>query len=176
MKSLFSLLLVAASLLAFSPAAHAQEEVPTTTEDAPMTEDTYAEPEAAEGTIGQTLTGDADLSTLATAIEAAGLSDALEADGSFILLAPSNEAFASLPEGVLDALLLPENADALNSILTYHLVDGADEASTTTMQDVLQNQQVTLGENVRASNGVIYTINQVLLPEGLDLDALQGGN
>ena len=129
-----------------------------------------------ESTIGQTVMQTTETSTLATAIDAAGLTGALDAEGSFILLAPTDEAFASLPDGVLDALLLPENADALSTLLQYHLVNSADETSTATMQEVLENQQVSLGENVRATNGVIYLINQILIPEDLDLSTLQTGN
>lgn len=176
MKSSFSFLLVLAGLFAFSPVATAQEEMPeTTTEEMPADAVEEAAP-AMEGTIGETVANNEQTATLTAALDAAGLTSALEEDGSFILLAPTEEAFASLPEGVLDALLQPENANTLVTILQYHLVNGADEASTTTMQTVLEDEQVTLGENLNASNGVVYLINQVLVPADVDLSSLQSGN
>lgn len=173
MKSLFSLLLVMASILVFSPGLRAQEDMPTTDETT-MPEETA--PMTEEATIGQTIAENVQTTTLNSAIEAAGLTEALNAEGSFILLAPTDEAFASLPDGVLDALLQPENADALSTLLQHHLVNSADEAATTTMQDVLENQQVSLGESMNASNGVVYLINQVLIPADFDLTSLQSGN
>lgn len=127
-------------------------------------------------TIGQTVAETPETSTLLAAIEAAGLGDALEQDGSFILLAPSNDAFAALPDGVLDALLLPENSGLLATILKHHLVNSADEASTTTMEDVLANEQLSLGDGLQASNGVVYVIDQVLVPADVDVTSLQSGN
>ena len=62
--------------------------------------------------------------TLVAAVKAAGLVDALKGDGPFTVFAPSDEAFAKLPEGTVESLLLPENKSTLAAILTYHVVSG----------------------------------------------------
>ena len=68
--------------------------------------------------------GNKDFSTLVTAVKAAGLVETLQGDGPFTVFAPTDDAFAALPAGVLDALLLPENKALLVQILTYHVVSG----------------------------------------------------
>jgi uncharacterized surface protein with fasciclin (FAS1) repeats len=62
--------------------------------------------------------------TLVAAVQAAGLVDTLKGEGPFTVFAPTDEAFAALPEGTVENLLLPENRDTLVSILTYHVVAG----------------------------------------------------
>ena len=129
----------------------------------------------------------AQFSTLATAIETAGLADALNGDGPFTVFAPTNAAFDALPAGALDDLLLPENRDTLISILQAHVVAGeysaADVQGTTSTVTTLAGTPleidgtdgVTLrGEgggavqvtqpDIDARNGVIHVINGVLLP------------
>ncbi|WP_296430366.1 fasciclin domain-containing protein, partial [Yoonia sp.] len=66
-----------------------------------------------------------NFSTLVAAVTAAGLVDTLKGDGPFTVFAPTDAAFAALPEGTVESLLLPENKDTLVSILTYHVVPGA---------------------------------------------------
>ncbi|MDZ7807868.1 MAG: fasciclin domain-containing protein [Gracilimonas sp.] len=63
-----------------------------------------------------------DLSTLVTAVKAAGLVETLQGDGPFTVFAPTNAAFEALPEGVLEMLLKPENKDKLTAVLTYHVI------------------------------------------------------
>lgn len=135
-----------------------------------------------EGTIVQVAT-DNGFDTLVAAIEAADLVDTLEGPGPFTVFAPTDEAFAALPAGTLDDLLLPENQAALADILTYHVVSGevtADQVvnlpSATTVQGqdiaisvvngmVMLNGTVTVTTtDVEASNGVIHIIDGVLLP------------
>src|SRR6056297_2920813 len=65
-----------------------------------------------------------DFSTLVAAVTAAGLVETLKGDGPFTVFAPTNDAFAALPAGTVESLLLPENKDKLTSILTYHVVPG----------------------------------------------------
>ncbi len=122
------------------------------------------------------------LDTLATAVAAAGLDGDLAGTGPFTLYAPTDAAFAALPDGVLDSLLLPQNQQALIDVLLYHVVpdavsiaDAAAMESDTTLSgpDILidtldaelyiNNARVLDGDNV-ASNGIIHTIDQVLLP------------
>jgi len=121
--------------------------------------------------------------TLVTAVKAAGLVETLKGDGPFTVFAPTDEAFAKLPEGTLDMLLLPENKEKLTSILTYHVVAGKVTAAEVMKVDTaatVQGQKVTVTTNdgkvmvnnahvvmadVEASNGVIHVIDNVLMPK-----------
>lgn len=129
--------------------------------------------------------GNDNLSTLVAAVKAAGLVETLQGDGPFTVFAPTNEAFAALPEGTLDALLKPENKDKLTSILTYHVlaskvmssdlsngqkantVEG--EAIKVTMKGdgVMINDARVVAADVSASNGVVHVIDKVILPPGI---------
>jgi uncharacterized surface protein with fasciclin (FAS1) repeats len=123
-------------------------------------------------------------STLVAAVKAAGLVDTLKGPGPFTVFAPTDAAFAKLPEGTVENLLKPENRDKLVAILTYHVVPGkvmsGDIAGKTMevktvqggMIDVdarngvmVDNAQV-IGADVPASNGVIHAIDTVILPKG----------
>ena len=131
------------------------------------------------------------LSTLVAALEAADLVGTLEGPGPFTVFAPDDDAFAALPEGVLEALLLPENQDVLIEVLTYHVLPASVFAEEVTDGEVatVQGDVVTLSTadgvtvngaavkvpDVLASNGVIHVIDTVLLPPGLDVDALVAG-
>lgn len=135
------------------------------------------------GDIVDVASSNEDFSTLVAAVSAAGLVETLQGDGPFTVFAPTNEAFAALPEGTVENLLLPENKDQLVSILTYHVVAGNFPASqlvgktgvlTTAQGDTVSvdgSDGVTVnGANViipdvAASNGVIHAIDKVLLPE-----------
>lgn len=121
--------------------------------------------------------------TLVAAVQAAGLVDALKADGPLTLFAPTDEAFAKLPEGTVESLLQPENIDQLKAILTYHVVSGkvlstdlADGASASTLQGsnigikiadgtVSVNNATVTTADISTSNGVIHVIDTVLLPQ-----------
>jgi uncharacterized surface protein with fasciclin (FAS1) repeats len=140
------------------------------------------------GTIVEVAASNPDFSTLVAAVKAAGLVDTLSGDGPFTVFAPTNEAFDALPAGVLDALLLPKNKDALTSILTYHVVSGevtADmvkpgevatvEGSTidlSTEGGVKVNDANVVATDVEASNGVIHVIDAVLVPPTVEVAAL----
>lgn len=120
--------------------------------------------------------------TLAAALQAAGLVDALKGPGPFTVFAPTDAAFAKLPAGTLDDLLKPENQATLKAILLYHVVPGkimaADIGSGAT-PDTLEGTSVAVRAgadgvtvngakvvkaDVMASNGVIHVIDQVILP------------
>ncbi|HSD47274.1 MAG TPA: fasciclin domain-containing protein [Pyrinomonadaceae bacterium] len=122
--------------------------------------------------------------TLAAALEAAGLIDALKGTGPFTVFAPTDEAFAKLPAGTVESLLRPENKEKLKSILLYHVVSGNVPASEVlklngrsvkTLQGssvkVRTKNGVWLGHakvvqtDVTASNGVIHVIDTVLIPK-----------
>jgi uncharacterized surface protein with fasciclin (FAS1) repeats len=112
----------------------------------------------------------------------------LQGEGPFTVFAPTDEAFAALPAGLLDKLLLPENIAVLTSILTYHVVSGkvmstdvmagdvpTVEGSTITLgttDGVQVNDSTVLIADVEASNGVIHAIDKVLVPPSVDLASL----
>ena len=121
-------------------------------------------------------------------MEASDLVINLEGDRILTIFAPTNDAFAALPAGLLDKLLLPENKDLLVRILTYHLVQGGllsgdvvpgeiGSSEGTTLKLDTANGVTVNGANVvqadlEASNGVIHVIDQVLVPASLDLSGL----
>ena len=120
--------------------------------------------------------------TLAAALDAADLIETLKGDGPFTVFAPTDDAFAKLPEGTVESLLKPENRDQLIAILTYHVVPGKveaadvvklDSATTVNGQDVsIQvadsgvriNDANVIKTDIGASNGVIHVIDTVILP------------
>ena len=121
--------------------------------------------------------------TLVAAVEAADLVTTLKGDGPFTVFAPTDEAFAALPEGTVENLLKPENKDQLVSVLTYHVVPGkimsSDIAGTATMVESVQGSELDVdatdgvtvdGANVvtadiETDNGVIHVIDKVVLPQ-----------
>jgi uncharacterized surface protein with fasciclin (FAS1) repeats len=161
---------------------------PATTEET-TTEAPAEETPAEEATdIVAIASGNEDFSTLVAAVAAAGLVETLQGEGPFTVFAPTNDAFAALPAGLVDKLLLPENKDLLVKILTYHVVSGAVMAADVTAGDVptVEGQNITIttdmgvkvnGANVVttdivASNGVIHVIDAVILPPDVDPSAL----
>ncbi|CAH0536692.1 fasciclin domain-containing protein [Vibrio marisflavi] len=121
--------------------------------------------------------------TLVAAVEAAGLVDTLKGDGNLTVFAPTDAAFAKLPDGTVDMLLKPENKDKLIAVLTYHVVPGkvmAEDVAKIDSSETIQGQNIAVSVNngnvmidnakvviadVRASNGVIHVIDTVLLPK-----------
>ncbi|AFV22891.1 beta-Ig-H3/fasciclin [Methanolobus psychrophilus R15] len=121
--------------------------------------------------------------TLVQAVQEAGLVETLSGEGPFTVFAPTDEAFAALPEGTLDALLADE--EALRAVLTYHVVAGEYMASDviqmeslTTVQgediailvtdgNVMVNNANVTQTDIEASNGVIHIIDQVILPPSM---------
>lgn len=122
--------------------------------------------------------------TLAAALEAAGLIDALTGEGPFTVFAPTDEAFAKLPAGTVESLLKPENKEKLKSILLYHVVPGNVAAKqvmklngrtvktleggsirVNTMHGVTVDDARVTKTDIQASNGVIHVIDTVLMPK-----------
>ncbi|OCH63152.1 fasciclin domain-containing protein [Vibrio splendidus] len=121
--------------------------------------------------------------TLVAAVKAADLVDTLKGEGPFTVLAPTDEAFAALPEGTVDMLLKPENKDKLVAVLTYHVIPGKIMAaevmklnSAVTVQgsavmiaiddgNVMIDNAKVIMPDVEASNGVIHVIDAVLMPK-----------
>jgi len=143
----------------------------------------------APGTIVDVAVAAGSFTTLAAALGAAGLVDTLKGEGPFTVFAPTDDAFAALPAGVVDALLLEENRDSLTKVLTYHVVAGAVHAAdvvsgdvaslegsaiavTTTDGVVLNGSAHVVTADVAASNGVIHIIDAVIVPSTVDVAAL----
>jgi len=123
-----------------------------------------------------------NFNTLVAAVTAAGLVDTLKSEGPFTVFAPTDEAFAALPAGTVESLLLPENKDQLVAILTYHVVPGAvtsdqlagqhldvatvngAEVRVNGSNGVKVNDATVTTADIIASNGVIHVIDSVLLP------------
>ncbi len=132
--------------------------------------------------IVDTAAGAGQFKTLVAAVKAAGLVDTLKGDGPFTVFAPTDEAFAKLPEGTVEDLLKPENKDKLVAILTYHVVPGkimsgdisGKETEVKTVQgdmlDVNAKDGVMVDEakvvkaDIPATNGVIHVIDTVVMP------------
>ena len=129
--------------------------------------------------IVDTAAGAGTFETLLAAATAAGLVDTLKSEGPFTVFAPTDEAFAALPEGTVEGLL--EDIPTLTAILTYHVVPGkvmssdlsdgmmaatVNGANVTigTMGDVTVDGASVIAADIVASNGVIHVIDQVILP------------
>ena len=121
--------------------------------------------------------------TLTTALKAAGLVETLKGKGPFTVFAPTDEAFAKLPEGTVQSLLMPENKQKLTAILTYHVVAGNVKAADViklTSAKTLNGQSVTIKTvggkvlingasvakaDIATTNGTIHVIDTVLMPK-----------
>lgn len=137
---------------------------------------------SAQTDIVETAQAAGQFQTLVAAIGAAGLAETLKGPGPFTVFAPTDDAFAKLPEGTVESLLKPENRDKLTAILTYHVAPGqlmaADVVGSTRLATVngasipveAVSGAVRVGDaqvvaaDVVASNGVIHVIDTVLLP------------
>ncbi|MEM1125571.1 MAG: fasciclin domain-containing protein [Bacteroidota bacterium] len=122
--------------------------------------------------------GSRDFETLVAALRAADLVKTLRGDGPFTVFAPTDEAFARLPHGTVEALLEPENRHQLVDILTLHVVEGeifSDDLLGASSARTVNGQRLPVGlrignanviqADIEASNGVIHVIDRVLLPE-----------
>jgi uncharacterized surface protein with fasciclin (FAS1) repeats len=129
--------------------------------------------------IVETAVSAGSFNTLVTAVKAAGLVDVLKGEGPFTVFAPTDDAFAKLPEGTLEALLA--DTDKLKAILMYHVVPGAvmaadvvnlssaptvqgKELTISTDHGVMVDNAMVVKTDVKASNGVIHVIDTVLIP------------
>ncbi len=140
-----------------------------------------AETAAAPKTIVETAIATEGFSTLVAAVQAADLVETLSGEGPFTVFAPTDEAFAALPEGTLEAVLADKAL--LTAILTYHVVPGkvmAADVVTLTEAETVQGQKVAIKvedgtvmidnatvsvTDIECSNGVIHVIDAVILPE-----------
>ncbi len=184
--------LMLASVAALSLAACAQEPAATdtTADQTAMTDDMAAAP----GTIVDVASGNTDFTTLVTAVTAADLGATLSGPGPFTVFAPTDAAFAKLPEGTVADLTKPENKETLAGILTYHVVAGDVSAEALTkmisdnggtadlttvngailtakldgdkvvLTDAAGNTATVTATDIPASNGVIHVIDTVVMP------------
>ena len=119
--------------------------------------------------------------TLVAALKAADLVDVLRGEGPFTVFAPTDDAFAKLPEGTVESLLKPENKAKLQSILTYHVVPGRVKAadvvklssaktvqgqsiSIDTRNGVMVDNARVIKTDIEAQNGIIHVIDTVIMP------------
>jgi Secreted and surface protein containing fasciclin-like repeats len=138
----------------------------------------------ARGSVVQVAMANSDFSTLVTALQAADLVNTLEGSGPYTVLAPTNAAFAKLPQGTLEELLKPENKERLRTLLLYHVVPGRVKSADVTAMSNPQTPQTLVGKtlsvkttapvmindaqvtstDIEAANGVIHVIDSVLMP------------
>lgn len=162
-----------------------------TATQAPVTQDEVSQaPVAMEGTttgeagnIVELAANQGSFNTLTQAIETAGLTETLSGEGPFTVFAPTDEAFAALPDGTLDELLLPENRELLQQVLAYHVVPGEVTSADITPGEVetVQGESVNIQvdqtsgavtvnnatvvePDIEASNGVIHAVDTLILP------------
>ena len=145
-----------------------------------------AHAQSANKDIVDTAVAAGSFNTLAKALQAADLVGTLKGKGPFTVFAPTDEAFAKLPQATLDDLLKPENKAKLRRILTYHVVPGrvtaADAMKLTTAKavsgdtidikatggSVMVDNARVMKTDINASNGVIHVIDSVILPDGAE--------
>jgi len=145
-----------------------------------------SDPAMTEETITDIVAGNEDFSTLLAAVQAADLGNTLGGEGPYTVFAPTNEAFAALPDGTVETLLKPKNQEQLAAILTYHVVPGeilaadvtSGEVTTVngesimveatdggvTITDGQGNEATVTSTDIVASNGVIHVIDGALVP------------
>ena len=154
--------------------------------DVPMT---TSAPATTDADIVDTAIAAGDFTTLVAAVQAAGLEDTLRGEGPFTVFAPTDDAFAALPDGTIETLLEDPTGD-LTDILTYHVVAGAVPAAdvveldgqqittvngaaitvgvaddgSVTLTDAAGNDVAVIATDIQANNGVIHVIDAVLLP------------
>jgi uncharacterized surface protein with fasciclin (FAS1) repeats len=133
------------------------------------------------GSIVEVAAANGSFKTLTAALKAAGLDKTLASEGPYTVFAPTDEAFAALPEGAVEELLKPENRATLIKVLTYHVVQGEKTSSTlqsgeaktlegasvkvnVSSSGVMVNDANVVTPDIKASNGVIHVIDKVILP------------
>jgi uncharacterized surface protein with fasciclin (FAS1) repeats len=172
-------LLAGAALVGFPLSADAGASCPEGA-DKSASATLMAKSKKAQGTIVDVASGQSSFKTLTSLLKTAGLVETLQGTGPFTVFAPTDEAFAALPQATLADLQKPENRDKLRQILTYHVVPGKVTANQIKPGPVntVEGQAVTLSTaggvkvnnakvvkaDVMTSNGVIHVIDQVLLP------------
>jgi uncharacterized surface protein with fasciclin (FAS1) repeats len=183
-KKPFAAIAVGASIALLGAACTSDQ-----TSDQTPSEGTTTESAMASGsgmTISEVVAADSDFATLLAAVKAARLGETLSTEGPFTVFAPTDDAFAALPKGTVEALLKPRNEDQLQAILTYHVLpddvtaadvrpgevatvngetfDVAVDAGTVAITDGQGNTAEVIATDIDAANGVVHAIDSVLLP------------
>ena len=153
----------------------------TTTEEDKERGQAFIEDDGSTPNVLQIAIGSPDHTTLVAAVQAADLENVLVNAGPLMVFAPTNEAFAALPEGTVDNLLKPENKDALANILKYHVTPGnyskdflkkfkkLGQANDQNVMIVVEGDDVFVGGakiigSVKAGNGIVHVVDKVMLP------------
>lgn len=189
---------MAVALLVLPVLASCGQQVAETPSEAPVSQTSpgvTTEPNATEpdtststGDVVSVVQNEPSLSTLASAIAETGLNEELSAGGPYTIFAPTDEAFAALPEDARQELLLPENRELLREVLTYHVVPGqltADQLASSEIQslegtpltvtvdqasnEVQVNNASVTQPDILASNGVIHVVDQIILPPNVSM-------
>ena len=182
----FGAALLAAALVFAACSSDDDSSAPETTAAPETTEATTTTEAAPTANIVETAVAAGTFDTLVAAVEAAGLAETLSGPGPFTVFAPTDDAFAALPEGLVEALL--EEPETLAEILTYHVVAGEVFSADVAAGEVpsVQGDTITVGTDggvtvdganvtavdIATSNGVIHVIDAVILPEGIELPSL----
>ena len=168
--------------------------------DEKIGEATASQAPASEADVLDELKGWNEFSTFSQAIEATDLKDTLAGDGPFTVFAPTDAAFAQLPEGAVDELMTPENREELEALLRHHVVEGESLPSNAIPERIepMEGGEITatmsggqlmlsggedaqsvrvVGGDLPADNGVIHVIDTVLMTSDVRnlLDKQQGG-
>ena len=142
----------------------------------------FAEAPAPDKTVVEIAAGNESFTTLVAAVKAADLAETLSGEGPFTIFAPTDEAFAKLPEGTLETLLKPENKEKLQKILTLHVVSGKVMAADVksgkvptvngeSVDVLVEDGTVTVNgakvtkTDIVGTNGVIHVLDSVILPK-----------
>jgi len=187
MKKLKRLLFVAIAVFGFAACNSNETDSAASTEQStetaePMVGQSGVQDEASEKNVVQVAVSSKDHTTLVAAVQAGELVDALSNAGPFTVFAPSNAAFEKLPAGTVDGLLKPESKEALQDILQYHVsvgvyntdqfsdgqsigqVNGGNISLSIKDGKVIVNGKASILASIKASNGVVHVIDEVLLP------------
>ncbi len=172
--------------LAISAVTHSSPAQETAVTPEKPAEATPAVPVIEKGSLTSVINDSVTFSILSKALAATGLDATLGAPGAFTIFAPTDEAFTKLDKGVLDKLMLPQNKEKLRALLLFHVVPGKlmsgdmKEGEVTTMNgekftvdiegdaDIEINEAKVSSPNVPATNGVMHSVGQVLVPSSLD--------
>lgn len=182
MKSTLMVMMIAVISFTSCNSSETQKTTTTETENAPASTTSAAEDNVSQQDVVQVAIGSKDHTTLVAAVKQAELVEPLRKTGPYTVFAPTNEAFSKLPAGTVDGLMKPDQKDALADILQYHVSVGIykeDMFQDGQIIGQVNSQNITISKKdgkikingtanilaaIPASNGLIYVIDQVLLP------------
>jgi uncharacterized surface protein with fasciclin (FAS1) repeats len=183
MKTKFTRLALLLAIGPLVPVAFAQEKKETTETKVVVEEKVVVAPE--KGSISAALADGATFSILTKALQLTGLDVTLGSKGTFTIFAPTDEAFSKLPAGALDKLMLPENNEKLRSLLLYHVLPGnfamadlkngeiktmnGEKVEIDIKSDTKQVEDSKIAKaDLVATNGIIHSVDKVMVPKSLD--------